>query len=284
MRSAISKNVLIAGILLISGMSSVLGQELYVFSEPASNMPSGSISAKYTAKFLKGYHTNRLEQRHTPEIMFGFNKKLMVHAATTFSDMYTSNIRWESIRMYAKYRFLSMDDVHQHFRMAAFGEASYSRNNNFYDELALEGDQSGVQAGLIITQLWNKLALSSTLSVLQVTTEKPKSFPEQFPYQSFNYSASAGYLVLPVNYTDYKQTNLNIYLELLGQQSLDRKLYFVDLAPAVQLIFNSNAKLNLGYRFQLESNMHRMAERSWLISFERTFLGALQKKKKLSAE
>ena len=281
MRSLICTKLLLAVILLVSSISSVSGQELYVFSEPASNMPSGSISAKYTAKFLKGYHTNRLEQRHTPEIMFGFNKKLMVHVAGSFSDMYTSNLRWESARIYAKYRFISVDDVHKHFRVAAFGEASYSRNDYFYDELSMEGDQSGVQAGLIITQLWNKLAVSSTLSLLQVTTEKAKPFPEAYPYQSFNYSASAGYLVLPFSYTDYKQTNLNIYAELIGQQTLDRKLYFVDLAPAIQLIFNSNAKLNIGYRFQLNSNMHRMAVRSWLIGFERTFLGALKKKNKI---
>jgi hypothetical protein len=255
-------------------------QELYVFTEPASNMPSRSISAKYTVKFLEGYHTRRLEQRHTPEIMFGLNRNWMVHVATSFSDMYSSNIRWESVRAYAKYRFFSNDDVHRHFRMAAFAEAAYSTNNLFYDELALEGDQSGVQGGVILTQLVNKLALSSTLSFLQVTREKAKPFPEAYPYQSFNYTASAGYLVFPLRYNDYRQTNLNIYAELLGQQTLDRRRYFVDLAPAVQLIFNSNSKLNIGYRFQLNGNMHRMAEKSWLISFERTFLNALSSRKK----
>jgi hypothetical protein len=89
---------------------------------------------------------------------------------------------------------------------------------------------------------------------------------------------SGGYLVLPFQYTDYKQTNLNVYTELLAQQSLDRKAYFLDMAPAIQLIFNSNAKLNLGYRFQLKSDMQRMSKNSWLISFERTFLNALKKK------
>ena len=255
-------------------------QELYVFTEPASNMPARSISAKYTAKLLEGYHSRRLEQRHTPEIMFGLNKNWMLHVATTFSDMYSSNIRWESARLYAKYRFLSVDDVHKHFRIAAFAEVAHSANDLFYDELALEGDQSGVQGGLIFTQLVKKLAVSATVSYLQVTTPKAKPFAEAYPYQAFNYTASAGYLILPVNYTDYKQTNLNLYAELIGQQTLDRKRYFVDFAPALQLIFNSNTKLNLGYRFQLNSNMHRMALRSWLVSFERTFLNALSSRKK----
>jgi hypothetical protein len=83
----------------------------------------------------------------------------------------------------------------------------------------------------------------------------------------------------PREYTDYKQTNLNLYLEGLGQQTLDRKSYFFDMAPALQLIFNSNTKLNLGYRFQLGSSMQRMTRNSWLLSFERSFLGALKKKK-----
>jgi hypothetical protein len=50
------------------------------------------------------------------------------------------------------------------------------------------------------------------------------------------------------------------------------------MAPAIQLIFNSNTKLNMGYRFQLDGNMQRMAKSSWLISLERTFLNALKKR------
>lgn len=266
-------------LLLTAGIISY-GQELYVFTEPASNMPSKSISAKYSTKLVKPDHMDKVQQRHTPEIMFGLSKKWMVHGAATFSDMYSSNLRWESARIYAKYRFVSLDDVHQHFRMALFGEASYSRNKVMYDDLSLEGDQSGVQGGLVITQLWDKLAVSSTLSYLQVLSEKPKiaGGADPYPYQAFNYTLSAGYLLLPRSYTDYWQTNLNIYAELLGQQTLDKKRYYVDFAPALQLIFNSNAKLNLGYRFQLNSDMHRMAEKSWLVSFEYVFLNALKKR------
>jgi len=90
---------------------------------------------------------------------------------------------------------------------------------------------------------------------------------------------SAGYLLFPRNYTSYKQTNLNLYVELLGQNTYDLKRYYADLAPAIQLIFNSNAKLNIGYRFELGSDMHRMSAQSWLISFERTFLNALSRNK-----
>lgn len=256
-------------------------QELYVFSEPASNMPAKALSLKYTGKFLEGYHSGKIEQRQALAVQMGLNKKWMVRAATTISDMYSyPATRWESINVYAKYRFLSRDEVHKHFRAAAFMEASYSRNNLYYDELSLEGDQSGVQAGLVFTQLLHKLALSSTLSVTEVIHQQRRedNSPQgMYPYASFNYSLSAGYLLFPRKYVSYKQTNFNLYLELLGSNTLDKSLHFVDLAPAVQFIFNSNTKVNAGYRFQLSGNMHRMATESLLISIETTFLNVLKK-------
>jgi hypothetical protein len=264
--------------------STVFGQELYVFSEPASNMPAKALSLKYTGKFLEGYHSKKTEQRQALAAQLGINKKWMVRASTTVSDMYSYPVtRWESVNVYAKYRFLSKDDVHKHFRAAAFLEAAYSRNDLYYDELSLEGDQSGVQAGLVFTQLLHKLALSSTLSITEVIHEQRRNDDSPqglYPYASFNYSLSAGYLLLPRKYVSYKQTNFNIYLELLGSNTLDKRLHFVDLAPAVQLIFNSNTKLNAGYRFQLSGNMHRMATESFLISLETTFLNVLKPPKK----
>lgn len=260
--------------------TSAFGQELYVYTEPASNMPAQSISGKLTTTLLKELTSNQTRQRYSPEISFGLNKNWMVHAAGTFSDMYSSNLRWESARLYAKYRFLSLDEVHQHFRMAAFGEVAHSVNDVQYEEVSLNGDQSGVTGGVILTQLWQRLALSSILGYAKVTSQKTSFMPDRYPWQAFNYSLSAGYLVLPRAYTSYQQTNLNIYAELLGQQTPDRKQYYLDLAPALQLIFNSNAKLNLGYRFQLSGDMRRMAERSWQLSFEYVFLNALNKRKK----
>src|SRR5688572_16076132 len=260
------------------------GQELYVYSEPASNMPSRSISAKLSASYItKQDPDNRFMQRYTPEIMFGINKKWMVHIGGTFADMHTKNFRWESVYLYGKYRFISNDDIHSHFRMAAFVDGSYSRSPYHYDEISLQGDKSGVQLGVIATQLWNRLAVSATVSHIQSLDESRNDKVQYVPsriYQVINYSLSAGYLLLPFEYTDYKQTNLNLYTEVLAQQSLDRQAYYVDLAPAIQFIFNSNAKLNLGYRFQLGSDMQRMTSSSWLISFERTFLNALDRKKK----
>lgn len=260
------------------------GQELFVYSEPASNMPAHSLSAKFTANYItRQSPDNRFMQRYTPELMLGINKSWMVHVGATFADMHTKNFRWESVYLYGKYRFFSSDELHSHFRMAAFADVAYNRSPFHHDEVSLQGDNSGVQLGLIATQLWGKFALSGTASHTQVLhkdrNDKSLVYVPSRIYQTMNYSLSAGYLVLPFQYTDYKQTNLNVYTEVLAQQSLDRKAYYVDMAPAIQLIFNSNAKLNFGYRFQLKGDMHRMAKNSWLIAFERTFLNALKKKK-----
>lgn len=260
-------------------------QELYVFSEPASNMPGKSISLKLGGMYGKDIHTKRTLQRYMPEIMFGLNKNLMVHTSFTFSNMHQRSFIYESARLYAKWRFLSNDEIHKHFRMAAFGAVSYSRNHLDHNEINLAGgDQSGIQAGLIATQLWNKLAVSGTVSLNEILDEerRKKLLPAQFAFSAMNYSLSAGYLVLPKEYTSYNQTNLNLYFEILGSRNLnwtgDR--YYIDFAPAVQLIFNSNSKLNLGYRFQVAGDIYRLMDKSFYVSYEHTFLNALKKKVK----
>ena len=74
-----------------------------------------------------------------------------------------------------------------------------------------------------------------------------------------------------------RQRAESVYVELLGQKTLGRGRYYVDAAPALQLLFNSNSKLNVGYRFQLAGNALRSVERSYLVSFEHTFFNVLRK-------
>lgn len=261
------------------------GQELYVYSEPASNNPSRSVSAKLSAMFGKGRETERLMQRYMPELTVGLNKNWMLRASATFADMHQPGFQFESARVYGKWRFLSADELHRHFRMAAFASVTYSRNELSYNEINIAGgDQSGLQAGLILTQLWNKAAVSGTVALNEIFDgQRGKDItPDPYAYRSLSYSLSAGYLLLPRTYTDYRQTNLNLYLELLGSRNMgfpDEK-YYLDLAPALQLIFNSSSKLNLGYRFQLDTDIQRMMKNSFMISFEHLFLNAWGIKRK----
>lgn len=274
------KWILLLGLLPIIRIQA---QELYVFSDPASNLPAKSLSVKLSSHFIpRDRIYNRFTHRLMPQVLFGLSKKLQLSVSGTLANMHTAGFRTESANVYLKYRFLSNDQLHKHFRMALFAEASATRAPFHYDEITLMGDKDGIEAGVIATQLWHKFAVSGTLSHTRVLHPSRKDNIIYVPsrkYQSLNYSLSAGYLLLPREYTDYKQTNFNLYIEWLGQQTLDRKSYFLDMAPALQLIFNSNTKLNLGYRFQLGSNMQRMTRDSWLLSFERNFLGALKKKK-----
>jgi hypothetical protein len=276
------------GILILTLLLSCIcsfSQELYVFSEPASNMPANSLSIKYSGKFMPSHHNGKMGVRNTTEMMLGVNKFWMVHAAATFANLYAyPGLHLESGRLYTKYRFLSIDDVHKHFRAAAFMEASVNRYTSFFQELSLDGDQSGVQGGLIATQLLHKLALSGTISVIKTLKNeswKPISNANVsfLSFQAINYSLSAGLLVLPLKYSSFNQTNLNLYVELLGSKALDKSIHFVDIAPAAQLIFNANTKFNAGYRFQVNGNMLRMANQSYYIGLERTFLNILKNKK-----
>lgn len=257
------------------------GQELYPSSEPASNMPSKSISYKLNTMYGQGMHSTRVLQRYNPEVMFGLNKNWMLHTSLSFSDMHDEKFIFESVKAYLKYRFLSIDEVHKHFRMAVFTSASYSRNHLDHNELSLSGDHSGIQSGIIATQLWNKFALSGTFNIISLLNPRYKSANGEFEYDALNYSLSTGYLVLPINYTSYNQLNLNIYAELLVGKNLSHKeeTYYTDLAPAVQLIFNSTSKLNIGYRFQLKSDIERLMKSSFMISYEHIFLNALRKNK-----
>ncbi len=276
------RNTFLMGLIFLSVLH-MHAQELYPYTEPASNMPAKSMSLKMTTMFEKGVHSNKLLQRHTPEMMLGLNKAWMVHVAASFSDMHEEKFIFESARLYAKYRFLSIDGVHKHFRMAGFGAASYSRNHLDHNEINLMGDQSGGQVGLIATQLWNKLAVSATGSWNEVLKKErwSKLNPEQYAFTALNYSLSAGYLLFPLEYKNYDQTNVNLYAELLGSNNINwtEDRYYLDLAPSLQFIFKSTSKLNLGYRFQLNGDIYRLSNNSFMISYEHTFLNALRKNK-----
>ncbi len=261
------------------------GQELYVYADQASNVPAKSLSLKYGSKWMLDENDGNkiLQSRQMAEASIGLNKNWMLRPSFTFSDMFTNRVmKWESASIYAKYRFYSSEDVHRHFRASAYVKGVLSSNNLQFEELNADGDQSVVQGGVILTQLVNKLAISSTFSLTEVLDGErwlKYAGPRNFGFSSFNYSISAGYLLFPKKYTSYKQTNFNLYLELLGSRGTDRNFYFVDLAPAAQLIVNSNTKINLGYRFQLKGNAFRMASAapSLSLSFERTFFNTFRK-------
>jgi hypothetical protein len=136
--------------------------------------------------------------------------------------------------------------------------------------------------GLIATKLLHKFALSGSLSHTQLLDSSRFNDVVYVPtriYQAINYSVSSGYLLFPREYEDLDQLSVNLYMELLGQQTLTQDKYYFDLAPALQFIINSNLKLNLSYRVQLAGNMNRTSENRLQFNLEKNFLNVWKRKK-----
>ena len=212
--------------------------------------------------------------------MIGVSKQFSIKLAAGFANMHTSSIERESFSVYGKYRFLSKDELHKHFRLAAFLHAAYSYAPFHSEEVEL-GDKSGISTGVIATRLINKFALSGTASITQVLDSSRFNETVYIPtriYQAMNYSFSTGCLLFPQAYKDFNQLNVNIYLEFLAQQTLTEHKYYVDFAPGLQFIIKSSLKLNLGYRIELTGNMSRLSRYEWLFGLEKNFLNVWKKK------
>ena len=154
---------LLFSFLLLTG-SIASGQELYIFSNPASNIPAKALVAKASMKTMRAYHNNEREYRFMPELQLGLTKNWMLTGNVSFSNMYfQSKQQFESARLYTKYRFYSNDEVHKHFRAALYGSAAWSNNPLVYQELSLDGDNSGLQLGAVATQLVGKFAANGRM-------------------------------------------------------------------------------------------------------------------------
>ncbi|TCD14844.1 hypothetical protein EZ456_24545 [Pedobacter psychrodurus] len=269
------KRIFVLALIIIGAYINGFAQELYVFTEPASNMPTKSIGVRITNEGMFNYPG--YVSRTIPEVMIGFNKNLMMHAQGFLSDM-DGKYRLEGGSLYAKYRFLSLDEAHSHFRASAFGRVSTSKRPTYTRDINLEGDNSGVQGGLIFTQLLHKLALSTTLGYAHVFENNDRQIvgmPQ--PKNMLSYSLSSGYMVLPVVYKDYKQPNFNVYLELLGKTDPSSGQSYLDIAPAIQMILNSTTRIDLGYRFQATGNMdNRYTKNMYLLRAEFNFFNVLK--------
>jgi len=79
---------------------------------------------------------------------------------------------------------------------------------------------------------------------------------------------------LPKTYVHYKQTNVNLMGELLGQTNFKSGKTFVDVAPVVQFIFLSKMRLDLSYRFALQNALQRSASNGALVRLEYNFFNA----------
>ncbi|WP_345954154.1 hypothetical protein [Mucilaginibacter sp. PAMB04168] len=247
----------------LAGVCVSQAQELYVNTEPASNMATNSLGIRTENQ---GYFKPDFRNRSTLEVMYGASKYLMLHSSVYLSNFYQDKQRFEGLSAYAKYRFYSADTVQRHFRMAAFAKASSISNPVPNQEISLEGDNTGVQGGLVATQLLHKLALSGSVSYLRAFENRGGYVPVN--PNSVGYSLSAGYLLFPKQYTNYEQTNINLYAELLGKANPGKGQHYLDIAPAIQFIFNSVLRVDLSYRTPLVNRMVRNTQNMYLVRVE----------------
>src|ERR1700749_1742898 len=110
----------------------VFAQELYVNTEPASNMATHSVGIRLENQ---GYFNPVYKNRTSLEVMYGASKSLMVHGSLYASDYYFGQQHFEGGSVYAKYRFLSIDSVQKHFRGAVFAKISGINNPIPYQEI-----------------------------------------------------------------------------------------------------------------------------------------------------
>ena len=254
------------------------GQELYSATEPASNIAAGSISFRFDNLIMDEIGSSKINYHLIPTVMVGLSKKLMVQGNVFFSNRNKNRLDYEGGSVYAKYRFLSHDAVQKHFRMAAFGRISRNNSDIHQEELNMNGHNSGFEAGMVATQLLRKVALSSSFSFLQASDNGKNN---KFLYgttntKAVNYSFSIGKLMLPKEYKDYRQTNVNLMLEFLSQVNIGSGKYYMDVAPSVQMIFNSQSRVDIGYRSELSSTMLRTAPNGFFIRLEHNLFNAFK--------
>ncbi len=249
-------------------------QELFVMTEPASNMPAKSIAIRSMNSFMLDNNSNT-NTHFMPEIMWGINKNWMLHLLSFISDRARGGYFFEGASVYGKYRFYSKDDIHSHFRVAAYSRLSANRATIHQEEIETMGHNTGGELGMIATQLVKKLAISTSVSYERATNNLSNNlFPGTQSKHATNYTLSLGRLMHPSTYKSLKQTNVNLMVEFLGQVLNDNRKSYLDIIPSVQFILWSRARIDIAYRKQLYSFIDRTATSGLIVKLEYNFFNA----------
>ena len=261
-------------LLIVFAGKTATAQELFVFTEPACNMAAKSFGLRLNNYLMNETDTKRTNYHLIPEIMWGVSKHVMVHAEAFLSNRNKGFVA-EGGALYAKYRFYSVDDVHSHFRMAAFGRYSFNNSDVHQQAIDLNGHNSGYETGLIATKLKGKVAVAATASYLHAMDNgKEKFIYGNKNRNAVNYTLSVGKLMLPKEYTSYRQTNVNLMIEMLGQANLNTCYSFLDVAPSVQFIFLSRMRLDAAYRIPLVKDLSKTAPGGYFVRLEYNIFNA----------
>jgi hypothetical protein len=263
------KNVIF--VLLLFAFQNVYCQELFLVTDPASNVPANSLGINVMQLLFKEQIKTGYNYHLMPEITYGINKNLMIRGSTFISNR-SNKLYTEGGSFMIKYRFFSSDDLHSHFRMAAYIRYGFNRADIHQEQIEILGHNSGFESGVIATKLMNKQAISSSVSFEKAMNNKPNyPFPDNIGNNVTNYTLSFGRLMYPQKYTSFKQTNINLMVEFVGQTINENGKSFLDIVPAIQFILNSQARIDLAYRRQLFNSMIRSAPNGIYFNLYYTF-------------
>lgn len=160
--------------------------------------------------------------------------------------------------------------------MAAFGRATTNNAPVHQQEIAINGHNSGFGLGLIATQLLHRQAISATLWYERAMNNlEGHEYPAAQSPDAMNLALSTGRLFYPKHYTGYGNVNINGMIEVLAQQSLGSDKRYINIAPSLQFIFNSQTRVEIGYRLEAWSNMERTAPNGLLLRVEHLLFNVL---------
>jgi len=304
----------------------ISAQELYNLTLPASTAPKGALGIRL---FNESYDESGLIRKITElKVMYGLTPKLTVVVSAVGSDYHSLYLPTDFILhnhggtgppvsantpavvpypyifaaadLYAQYRFFASDGQNSHFRMVGYGELSYARIASHLAEPELLTHNSGVGAGLIATYLKSHFAVTATLGGILPFTYNGNSYdiynvayPVTFKYgNAADYDLAFGYLLFPQHYKNYKQTNLNLYLEFLGKSygaanvvqhdgqvnttvpntiAILKAGNYVDVNPGIQCIIRSDTRIDVSVGFPLINYSYIHSYPLYYIGLQRYF-------------
>jgi len=292
-------------------------QELFPHVDPASNIPKGVFGLRILNEGYKEANQFRFVQNY--RFMFGVSSKFMTSFTLNFGNQHRANYSSDFISAHGnagyhthgiqtgkkypfifnnfnanfRYRFLSLDNTHSHFRMTAYAELASGKGAHAMAEPNLMGSTTGAALGLTATKLKKRFAISATVGGIfpQIHNEtlSDSVILTVKHGKAVNYSLSMGLLCLPFKYKDYKQTNVNVYAEFIGKSYQAAKIYrngedvlidnlpslekgnYIEFHPSIQFIFNSNLRLDLSYGMPIYKRSYLHSSPFYFVTIQRYF-------------
>lgn len=281
-------------LLLSSFLSTkITAQELFPHNEIASSVPKNVLGVRLFGESYDEFGTQR--NMAAMRFMYGVTSRLSVSATPTLSNHHSGNLplglvththnnndtiyqtgtfargihydyRFNGVHFLAKYRVITKDGDHEHFRVAVYGEGSLNNSAHDESEPNLMDDTKGYGGGVLVTYLKNHFAVSfnSGFVIPGTYTETTPDFyggeqTTSLTYgKALNYNLSLGYLIYPFHYKKYSDTNINVYLEFMGKSYDQARVVQnnTEIEPKTDLLLSGNyVEMHPGIQFIIDSNL-----------------------------